>query len=68
LGDSGFFIKKLSPGESRGCVVFMGVLTGVLEKCGAACGFFMVKLWSIRGELWCVDDSFLGAENFPLFS
>jgi hypothetical protein len=54
--------------KSRGFVVLWVFLRGVLEKMGAERGFLMVNLWWVRGELWSVDDWFLAAENFPLFS
>jgi hypothetical protein len=36
----------------RGGVAF---LQGVFEKLGAERGFFVVSLWSIAGELWCLE-------------
>jgi hypothetical protein len=40
---------------------------GFWEKLRAERGFLMVKLWWLRGELWCVDGRILGGRNFPLF-
>jgi hypothetical protein len=29
--------------------------------------FFVVKLWWIAGESWCVDGHFFGSKNLPTF-
>jgi hypothetical protein len=53
-------------------VNFFGVVEwcfcwGFCEKRCVACGFLMVRLWWMRGELWCVDGRIFKAEKMPLF-
>jgi hypothetical protein len=43
-------------------------LQGVLRKCAFFSWFFVVKLWWIAGESWCVDGHFFVSENVLTFS
>jgi hypothetical protein len=42
-------------------------LLGVLKKWLVEGGFFVVSLWWIGGDLWCVDGRIFEAKNTPLF-
>jgi hypothetical protein len=54
-------------------VIFSGegggwFLQGFWQKWCVERGFFVVSLWWVAGESWCVVWCFFGAENMPLFS
>jgi hypothetical protein len=40
---------------------------GFCEKTVFRCGVFVVKLWWIAGNSWCVDGRFSASKNMPLF-
>jgi hypothetical protein len=48
-------------------VVLRAFLRGVLEIRLFFGGNLLVDLWWLCGGLWCEDDAYLSAENFPLF-
>jgi hypothetical protein len=49
------------------CVVEVRFCWGFCENWSAERGFFVVKMWSIRGELWWLDGRVLAGDFFPLF-
>jgi hypothetical protein len=58
--------------EGRFCSNFWGVVGpwfcwGFLGKWVVGRIFFVVNLWWIAGETWCVDGQFSGSKNMPLF-
>jgi hypothetical protein len=39
----------------------------VLENVVRSSGYFVVKLWWMRGKTWCAGWLFSGAKNMPTF-
>ena len=50
------------------CVVEGRFCRGFCENARPERGFFVVNLWWIDGETWCVDTMFLRSEKHATFS
>jgi hypothetical protein len=61
-GDGGGFL-----GVNFSGVVEWRFCWGFSRKRRVQRGFLMVRLWWMRGELWCIGGRILGVKNFPLF-